>query len=157
MYDYALRLLGHLQWTGLAMVEFKAGQTGPKLMEINGRVWGSLPLAVHSGMDFPRRLAELYLADPPQPPVGPVLDYATGVRSRNLELDIGWMLTVLLGKQRYPFVAMPARREAVMAFLNLFNPAYLFDILSLRDPRPGLAEIAKIARKLYRKSQQEFT
>lgn len=156
MYDYALRLLGHLQWTGLAMVEFKAGEAGPKLMEINGRIWGSLPLAVHSGMDFPLRLAEYYLAESPPLPTAPAVDYATGVRSRNLELDIGWMLTLLMGKQHPPFVDVPPRREAFKAFLGLFNPRDRFDILSWRDPRPGLAEIAKIARKLYRKSQQEL-
>src|SRR5260370_21799115 len=53
LYGQAVRLLTRLNWTGLAMVEFKVGSEGPKLMEINGRVWGSLPLAVHSGMDFP--------------------------------------------------------------------------------------------------------
>src|SRR3990172_4931107 len=41
MYDYAARMLGALEWTGLGMVEFKTGQAGPRLMEINGRVWGS--------------------------------------------------------------------------------------------------------------------
>ena len=40
----------------------------PVLMEINGRVWGSLPLAVRSGMDFPRKLVELYLDGPPTTP-----------------------------------------------------------------------------------------
>lgn len=156
LYRYALQLLGHLEWTGLAMVEFKVGEAGPKLMEINGRVWGSLPLAVHSGMDFPARLADYYLAESPKPPEEPVLTYRTGVRSRNLELDIGWMITVMLGKQRAPFMSMPTRREAVTAFFNLFNPRNRFDILSPADPLPGLTEIGKIARKLYRKSQQEF-
>jgi predicted ATP-grasp superfamily ATP-dependent carboligase len=55
LYSHAVRLLKELNWTGLAMVEFKVGQDGPKLMEINGRVWGSLPLAVQCGMDFPAR------------------------------------------------------------------------------------------------------
>jgi hypothetical protein len=43
------------------MVEFKAGKGGPKLIEI----WGSLPLAVYCGMDFPARLAEMYIYGPP--------------------------------------------------------------------------------------------
>ena len=42
----SVRLLQALRWTGLAMVEFKVGADGYHLMEINGRVWGSLPLAV---------------------------------------------------------------------------------------------------------------
>lgn len=156
MYDYAVRLLGRLGWTGLAMVEFKAGGAGPKLMEINGRIWGSLPLAVHSGMDFPLRLAEYYLCGADRTAAEPVLDYAVGVRSRNLELDIGWMLTVLYGKQRTAFSAMPSRREAAAAFLGLFNPRFRYDVLSLADPQPGLMEIGKIARKLYRKGRQEL-
>jgi biotin carboxylase len=57
LYDHSVRILGALRWTGLAMVEFKVGGGGPKLMEVNGRVWGSLPLAVMSGVDFPSLLA----------------------------------------------------------------------------------------------------
>ena len=47
------------------MVEFKVGPEGAHLMEINGRIWGSLPLAVRAGMDFPARLADLFLDGPP--------------------------------------------------------------------------------------------
>ena len=60
LYEYSLRLIQALRWTGLIMIEFKVGAR-VVLMEINGRVWGSLPLAVFSGVDFPNLLAELYL------------------------------------------------------------------------------------------------
>ena len=53
LFAHSARLVRALRWTGLIMVEFKVG-TDARLMEINGRVWGSLPLAVKSGMDFPR-------------------------------------------------------------------------------------------------------
>ena len=154
LYDYAVRLLEALNWTGLAMVEFKVGQDGAKLMEINGRVWGSLPLAVCSGMDFPGRLAELYLYGPPNACVAPESGYTVGVRARNLELDMMWIASTLLGKRRYPFSAMPSRRQGVAALLGLLNPAYKFDILSLEDLRPGLAEIPKIARKFSNKLRE---
>ena len=38
------------------MVEFKHDERDgvPKLMEINGRFWGSLQLAIDAGVDFPR-------------------------------------------------------------------------------------------------------
>ena len=54
-------LLGRFGWRGVAMVEFKADrETGtPYLMEINGRFWGSLQLAIDSGVDFPRMLVDL--------------------------------------------------------------------------------------------------
>ncbi len=70
------------------MVEFKVGPGGPHLMEINGRIWGSLPLAVFSGMDFPARLADLLLNGPPSPlPAAPDTDYRVGVKARNLEKE----------------------------------------------------------------------
>jgi predicted ATP-grasp superfamily ATP-dependent carboligase len=145
-YDYATRLLKAIKWTGLAMVEFKVGSQGPKLMEINGRIWGSLPLAVHSGVDFPAMLVDVYLND--KRPNGVNNTYKVGVRSRNLELDMLWIASVMAGQKRYPFMQMPSRMQAVAAFLGLFNPTYKFDILSWEDPRPGMAEIPKVIRKL---------
>lgn len=157
LYDYAGRLLAALNWTGLAMVEFKVGQDGPKLMEINGRVWGSLPLAVLSGMDFPGRLAELYLYGPPPDDAAPETNYAIGMRARNLELDIIWIASVLSRRQRYPFLTMPNWSQGVVALLELLNPAYKFDIWSLQDPWPGLAELAKIGHTVVGKLRSSRT
>ena len=44
-----------LNWKGIAMVEWKVDPRDgrPKLMEVNPRFWGSLELAVRSGVDFP--------------------------------------------------------------------------------------------------------
>ena len=61
LYEHSVNMLREIRWTGLAMVEFKVSPEAAWLMEINGRVWGSLPLAVHAGMDFPARLVELLL------------------------------------------------------------------------------------------------
>ena len=61
--ESSLRLLQELDWSGVAMVEFKieeATQT-PFLMEVNGRLWGSLQLAVDSGVDFPALLVDAAL------------------------------------------------------------------------------------------------
>jgi predicted ATP-grasp superfamily ATP-dependent carboligase len=154
LYRYSVRLLEALHWTGLAMVEFKVGPRGPQLMEINGRVWGSLPLAVRSGMDFPARLAELALYGPPSVDTIPVSRYRVGVRARNLELDMMWIASVLRGKRRYPFLTMPSRRQGMAALLDLLNPSYKFDILSLEDLRPGLAEIVKIVAKFRTKMKE---
>lgn len=144
LYDYAVRMLRELRWTGLAMVEFKVGTDGAKLMEINGRVWGSLPLAVRSGMDFPARLADLCLFGPPAPDQPVEADYRVGVRSRNLALDMVWIASVLLGRRRYPFLPLPPRHQGFVALLQLFNPAYKSDVASLTDPAPLLAEIGAL-------------
>ncbi len=59
----AEELLAVLDWQGPAMVEFKRdAKTGVAyLMEVNGRFWGSLQLAVDAGVDFPRILVEAAL------------------------------------------------------------------------------------------------
>jgi predicted ATP-grasp superfamily ATP-dependent carboligase len=51
-------LLKQLGWQGVAMVEFK-GDEKPCVMEINGRFWGSLQLAIDAGMNFPAILYRL--------------------------------------------------------------------------------------------------
>jgi predicted ATP-grasp superfamily ATP-dependent carboligase len=148
LYGHATRFLDSLRWTGLAMVEFKVGPDGPRLMEVNGRIWGSLPLAVKAGMDFPGGVAELYL-DGPVPENRPVdTSYTIGVRSRNLALDVVWIASALRRRRRYPFVAQPRRRDALAAVVSLLRPGDGFDVLAKDDIRPGLAEIASLAAKL---------
>lgn len=54
-------ILDELKWEGVAMVEFKKdNQTGEfNLMEINAKFWGSLDLALVSGVDFPQMLIDV--------------------------------------------------------------------------------------------------
>jgi hypothetical protein len=149
---HAARLLQELAWTGLAMVEFRVGPADPVLMEVNGRVWGSLPLAVKSGVDFPVGLAALYL--------GPRLNGAgtpgrtqpvIGVRSRDLGLELVWIASVLRRRRRYPFLTVPRRRDGVAAALRLPLRRDGFDVLCADDPAPGIADVARATRNLFRK------
>ncbi|QEC49141.1 ATP-grasp domain-containing protein [Baekduia soli] len=149
MLDQATRLMRELKWTGLAMVEFLVGDGRATLMEINGRIWGSLPLAVKSGADFPLGLARLHTGGPP--PGGP--PPRVGVRSRNLRLELIWIGSVLRRARRYPFLASPPRSAGVTAALRLVNPRDGFDVLSREDPSPGLAEVAQVAGALFGKAR----
>ena len=143
LYDAAARMLAALRWTGLAMVEFKSGDTGSVLMEINGRVWGALPLAVASGMDFPARLAELHMSGPPAGSPAVDLGYRVGVRSRDLELEQAWIVDVLRG--RPPIVGtMPPRRAAFGVALRMLSPRDGYDVLSRDDLYPGLIDLAQV-------------
>jgi predicted ATP-grasp superfamily ATP-dependent carboligase len=57
--DYATLLLDSVSWHGVAMIEFRVTPNGQAyLMEVNTRFWGSLQLAIDSGVDFPALLAE---------------------------------------------------------------------------------------------------
>jgi len=52
-----LALFGALGWHGVAMAEFKKDLDGKfRLLEINPKFWGSLDLAIASGVDFPSLL-----------------------------------------------------------------------------------------------------
>ena len=59
--EASVKLLAKLHWTGVAMVEFKIDREKniAKLLEINARFWGSLQLAISSGVDFPYMLFRL--------------------------------------------------------------------------------------------------
>lgn len=155
LYDYSLRLLQAIRWTGLAMVEFKVGKLGPTLMEINGRIWGSIPLAVTSGMDFPALLAELHMRGAAV--ITPQLNsnYKIGVRCRDLQRDLMWISNILMQRRKYEFLEIPGRKWAIKALLGLFNPQRKFDLLTLNDPLPGLAELPRIVKKFRSKMQDE--
>ena len=86
--DASRRLLSHLRWTGVAMVEYRWNSTTGDfvLMEINGRFWGSLPLAVAAGVDFPYRLYRLLL----ERPLSPARPYRRNLCCRNLTKDLQW-------------------------------------------------------------------
>jgi predicted ATP-grasp superfamily ATP-dependent carboligase/peptidoglycan/LPS O-acetylase OafA/YrhL len=51
----SVALLRALDWEGVAMVEYRYDPSSGRaaLMEVNGRFWGSLPLAVQAGASFP--------------------------------------------------------------------------------------------------------
>lgn len=93
----ARRLLDAIGWQGVAMVEFKRDHRDgvPKLMEINGRFWGSLQLAVDSGVDFPVLLLAAARGLNPDP----VTSYRLGVRSRWLWGDVDALLLTLFKRE----------------------------------------------------------
>lgn len=142
--DQSVALLTAMDWSGLAMVEFRVGPTGARLMEVNGRIWGSLPLAVRAGVDFPRLMADHHMGRPVlAPPLG---SYRLGVRSRNLPLELSWIGNVLTGRRRSPLLEMPSRMAGLAAALRLPAPDG-WDVQSWSDPAPGLVEIERLAER----------
>lgn len=140
-YDAARKLLDHLQWHGVAMVEFKRDDRDgtPKLMEINGRFWGSLQLAIDAGVDFPALLAAVAQGQT----IDTVDRYRIGVRLRWTLGDFDSLLLRLF-KQRER-MHMPAsergRWRAISEFLRAFGGDTRSEILRVDDPKPGLLEL----------------
>ena len=134
------RLLAELRWTGVAMVEYKQDpRTGQyALMEINGRFWGSLPLAVAAGVDFPHRLY-LLLTGGSLPGARP---YRLGVHGRNLGKDFGWFRERLRGGSAGSALALLGS-EIAAAVRHTLAGCERVDTLTLDDPGPGLAELGR--------------
>jgi predicted ATP-grasp superfamily ATP-dependent carboligase len=133
-------LLDRFGWQGVAMVEYKVeASTGtPYLMEINGRFWGSLQLAIDCGVDFPRLLAEAWSGAP----VTPVLDYRTGVRSRWWWGDVDHLIARVRGTPASLGLppGAPGRLRALGDFLKLWRPGDCHETLRWSDPFPFFRE-----------------
>ena len=128
--ERAAALLGGLRWTGLAQLQFlhPPGED-PRLIDFNGRFFGSLALARAAGCDvtgaWARGVLEGSIPDPGPARVGTRYHWAWGDMRRATQERRGGMARDLLGVARY------ARGAAH----SVFDP---------RDPRPAL-RYARIA------------
>lgn len=140
---YSQRLLKAIGWDGCAMVEFKLdrARNQARLMEINGRFWGSLPLAVAAGADFPVLLFEHFVHGriPDLPPARP------GVLSRKLGADLAWHEAVLRRMDDPRLVQYPSKGEIARGLLGVFSFKHHFDLQKFDDPMPGLVDLGQIA------------
>lgn len=136
------KLIKALNWHGVAMVEFKKNpETGEFiLIEINGRFWGSLPLAVAAGADFPYMLYQLYTtgsAGEPHP-------YRREIYCRKLSSDLRWLEAVIRKDADTRLVTIPPILSALKDLLHIFSPKHYFDAQSLKDLKPGLVDLKQI-------------
>jgi predicted ATP-grasp superfamily ATP-dependent carboligase len=135
MQSMATRLLSAASWVGVAMIEFRVSDTGrPYLMEVNGRFWGSLQLAVDCGLDFPWLLYQLVSGEPVSPPP----PYARGRRLRWLLGDVDNLILQL----RSPRLGMGAKLQAAAAFAaSGLDFSCRQEVFRWSDPRPGVREL----------------
>jgi predicted ATP-grasp superfamily ATP-dependent carboligase len=147
--DQAMRLLGPLGWHGVAMVEYKHDHaTGrPVLMEINGRFWGSLQLAVDAGVDFPFLALELALGESVAAPS----HYTVGARSRWWLGDLDHLLIRLRQRTGDLGECTPSTWRAILDFAKPSGPATRNDVFRADDPMPGVVELRQYAAALVRR------
>ncbi len=149
MVDASARLLSSIGWKGVAMVEFKRDLRDgrPKLMEINGRFWGSLQLAISCGVDFPALL----------------LDYVQGKRPATVEgaYETGHKLKWFLGTLDHLIIRLknddaslnlptgsPSKFRCFMDFLKVWEKNTSFDVIDKDDIRPFTSELREYIRSL---------
>ena len=130
----AQRLLAEYGWCGPAMVEFKQERTTGRyyLMEINGRFWGSLQLAIDAGVDFPALLMSAALGRHPNP----VTKYSIGVRTHWWWGEVDHLIARLRGARAE---GSGGRFDAMCRFLQSGRAARN-EVLRADDPRPFIRE-----------------
>ena len=146
LHDFANRVLSSVGWHGVAMMEFKKERrTGTCfLMEVNGRFWGSLQLAIDAGVDFPYLSYQLALGHQPAVPA----TYRVGVKSRWLLGDLDHLLIRLTSRNGDLHLSDSAssRLAALIEFLKFVQPDLSYDTISASDPRPFVHELLSYAR-----------
>ena len=139
----AVRLLGPLGWHGVAMLEYKQdAATGNRfLIEVNGRFWGSLQLAVSSGVDFPYLSYRLALGRRPEVPPA----YRVGVKNRWLLGDVDHLLLRLFKTDRDLCLppGAPSRLRTLMDWTASTRPDVHDQVARWDDPRPFLYELRR--------------
>ena len=136
-------LLQHINWHGVAMVEFKIDSKDnlPKLIEINGRFWGSLQLAIDAGVDFPDLLVKTLENESIQP----ITNYKIGVKSRWLLGDFDLLLILLLKSRKSLNLPnnYPGRIRSILLFLKFWGKNQRNEVLRLNDINPFIFELKK--------------
>jgi predicted ATP-grasp superfamily ATP-dependent carboligase len=137
--DCGQRLLDALHWHGLAQVEFRLDPRDDtyKLMEINPKFWGTLPLSIVAGVDFATLACEMALGND----IGETFDYRVNMRYR-------W----LFPSELYALTQDPSGPK-LRQFLNRFGHRATHYDWDLGDPLPDLLRaIATVRTILFRRN-----
>jgi predicted ATP-grasp superfamily ATP-dependent carboligase len=149
MSEYALRLMQHVGWHGVAMVEFKIDRQSevPLLMEVNGRFWGSLQLALDAGVNFPYFLYQMATGEKVNASSN---NYLTGIKSRWLLGDVDHLLLRLFRSKESLHLPQgsASKWQCMLEFWWSFESGTHYEIERLDDPGPFLFEIRSYIMQL---------
>lgn len=136
MRDASIGILRALDWHGVAMVEYRRRPDGTLVfIEVNGRFWNSLALAIHAGVDFPALLATLV----ERGAVDECMRYRDDVRCRWLLGDARHLVSVMAGPPAGFPGRYPGRIATLLAFLRPTR-GMRHDNFELADPLPELGD-----------------
>jgi len=128
-----------VEYTGIAMFEFKLNEANGEwiLLEVNARPWGSMPLPVSVGVDFPHLLYQVLVND-----ITPAAQaYPANVYGRNLIGDLWQMRTQLQSLAPHRSKQLAHLAQWVAEFGRTLLGREHQDALVLDDLRPGWIEL----------------
>lgn len=142
----SIALLRELEWEGIAMVEYRHDPATDEsaLMEINGRFWGSLPLAHHAGAAFPwLSYSLLGMGQPVRQE-----SYRGGMRCRFMIPETKRLLRILfrqdlIADKNVSFRRLPELGEYLVDFVR---PKTCYYVFQWSDPAPFFADIGQMLR-----------
>jgi predicted ATP-grasp superfamily ATP-dependent carboligase len=141
--ERAEQLLHAYAWRGVAMVELKVdAHTGtPYLMEVNGRFWGSLQLAIDAGVDFPALLVGRAMGRDGRGPA----QWKVGVRGRWYWGDVDHLITRLYRSDASLALPpdAPGRTRVIWDFITASLRRDPDQVFRWTDPAPFLLESAR--------------
>ena len=137
-------LLRRVGWEGAAMVEYRYDrQTDTRaLMEINGRFWGSLPLASHAGARFAwLTYSVLGLNEIPE-----IREYRAGVTCRYMIPETRRVLRVVFNPRSIQDRALriSKTRTLVDYMAGFFRPSIRYYVFSFNDPMPCVMDMKAV-------------
>ena len=141
-------MLAQLGYTGVAMFEFKQHKTkGWALLEINARPWGSMPLPVALGVDFPYQWYRLLVLGETTDPS----NYRTGVYGRNLFPDLRNSMLEAEARHLSRIGTVRFISGRMLELLRLLTRREVHDVFTMDDPRPGAFEFLEFAGVVVRR------
>ena len=137
--DAVNKVIEAIGYSGLAMFEFRVDDKTGKwvLLEVNARPWGSLPLPVAAGIDFPYRWYQL-LVDGIETPER---RYKIGVYGRNIVPDTRQRLAHARELQRKPAQLIRFVVKTLSEYMRVFADREVYDVFVLDDLAPGWHEL----------------
>jgi protein-tyrosine-phosphatase/predicted ATP-grasp superfamily ATP-dependent carboligase len=154
MTEAVRRIAAFMHLSGVLMVEFKwnAATDDWWLIEVNGRFWGSLPLAVAAGADFPAWLVQTTLCGERSFP----RRYDTNVYARNWRKDLGWFLQNLRADRSNPFLVTRPIAAAMKDMVRGCVHKEVSDSSAPDDPAPARRFYLRLYHRLFAWCCQAF-
>lgn len=150
--DRSAALLAAIGWEGAAMVEYRHDpETGKYwLMEVNGRFWGGLPLALHCGAEFAwEHYRRAILGE-----TKPVARRRVDRRARFLVPETRRLLAVLFRAGSIPNFR-PSRIADLLSYITgFFDPRVRHFIYAADDPGPFFQDLRGILHRILRRQKR---
>ncbi len=142
------RLLEAIDYTGVAMIEFIVNdQDGDWiLLEVNARPWGSLPLSIAAGVDFPYFWYRLLVEEVEDPRAS----YRHGLHGRNLVADYYYFAKGLAAPPDPRLGSAGFAMNYAADFFRWIIGRETADTLVRDDPKPGIHELFSLGDKKFR-------